>query len=518
MPRLKFTAVPKPGGATRLQGINIEYSDTTLHFAPRPLGAGKVMFPEKFCMSVNDLLSNFDADDHLALYGIYQTLADIREMPRITIDDMFVIEQQIEDFFNIITQERIEAWGRNYKGYAIPSSLDTISPMRDDGVSNSCTPDEYVDICILSTLMKLLIPFQDVAPHVATYIPDEFAENWGLFKILNSAGMIEEYPAYQRCIEKTAAKAETILGPGVPTGLTAKGCGEEQFYRIIFIPKLFRDVTRLETEVEMFEGDINNNISFKINRSIENRINNDIRGAYSFRLVNGSPQGDGEDGNTTHQEDKAGGERISSIYGMYFTRDFENFVNVVNDSSDFPDEFKFQAEDISKLAAKMPKRLTWSEAQSTLTGVIFDKVIPIEADDYCPPSCRMTVMAYGALIMEKLNLPNLRTLLLTNLDNQGQFTESESRNSVLTNRLVHPRVEEVMAQYPDEQSGNPFVIACDHFARSVVRANHVIAVGHDGLQVGTEWFPKIINDMGIKDELCELMLHLNPTEVDDNGN
>ncbi len=509
MSRLIFTAVKKPSGS-RLQGINIQYgTDTPMHFRPASVSAGEVVAPDKFMSSVNDFFANFGDDDHATLAKIYKTINDVREAPRVTHDDIFALDDAMEQLFGIVTLERIQAWGRDNNKYVKAASLGNIAPMRDGSVSYSCNETEYLDICILSTLFKILIPFQEVSSHIHDYLPDKVVEHWSLFSLLNSAGMIEEYPAYQQLIAKAAAMAESHLGKGVPTGLTTKGIGEEDFYRIILIPKLFRDITRLETEVEVLSNGANNNISYKINKAIENHIKHDIKGNYRFNTTQGNNPHDDDTGNTTRQEAKAGGERISSIYGMFYTHDYENFLETINNSDDMCPALKIPNEEVEELVGQYPRRTTIHEAQETIAGAVFHDVIPMDAAQYRPAATSAIMLAYTACIAKKLNLPNIYTLMTSAVDEDSQLTESESRNAVLKSPIVHPDLDKVLDTYVEESNGNPFIICIDNLMPKIVRSNFTVVIKQDGYQLGEEYYPRIINDMGIKDELVILFAHLN---------
>lgn len=508
MSRLVFSAVKKPAG-NRLQGINIEHGGKTLHFKPQSLSVGDVVAPDKFMSSVNKFFDNFSDEDHKAVFEVYEEVAIMRDAPKITHEAIFSLDEALEVLFEIVTLERIQAWGRDNDDYAKVPSLDNITPMRDGSESHSCNKTEYMDICILSTLFKILIPFQEISSHVAEYIPNVIVEHWTLFSVINRAALIEDYPAYAELIRKTMGKAESILGKGVPTGLTARGIGEEDFYKIILIPKLFRDVTRLETEVETFANGTNNNISYKINMAIANHIRHDIGSKYKFNTTQGQLLNDEDGGNTTRQEGKAGGERVSSIYGIYFTRDYENFIEIVHHSEEFPPDLKIPAEEVIALADKYPKRTIISPGQDMIAGAIFDEVLPMDSAQYRPPSTHRIMLAYTSLIADKLGLANISALMKCLVDEVGQLTESETRNSALTSPFVHPLLGKVLDLYPTEVNGHPFRDTVDLILKNIVRVNYTIAIPFKDHQLGSEWYPKIVNDMGIKDELVALVAHLN---------
>lgn len=516
MSKLHFNAVSKPGGSSYLQGINIKYGDSTvLHFSPKTITNSAIIAPDKFMSSVNRLLSNFSEGEHRDLLSVYQAVKDVYENPVITHTEIFELNDAMEKFFDIITLERIQAWGRDNEGdgesgtYVLATSIGNIQPMRDGSVSHSCTREEYLDICILSTLFKMLIPFQTVVAHIEPYVPNLVdCDYWGMFQMLNSAGNIEDFPAYQQLLTKAAAKAEVHIGKDVPTGLTAQGVGAGDYHKIILIPKLFRDVVRLETEVGTLPNDTNNNISYKINMSIENRIKIEIKRDYQFGRPRGTDGNDEDGGNTTMKERTVGGERYSSLYGMVYAQDYEDFMRVMIHTEDFPEFLKVDSSSVEEIVKKFPPRSEMSDAQSSVVGNLFNEVIPIDADIYRPPSAGVKMRAYAALIARKLDLPNIEAFMLSDVS-ESQFSESETRNSTLRTPIVHPDFDKVLDLYEPEDGGHPFTESIERLVHAMVRNNYTISIPHREHEMGEEWYPKIINDRSIKDEFVELFGILN---------
>lgn len=94
------------------------------------------------------------------------------------------------------------------------------------------------------------------------------------------------------------------------------------------------------------------------------------------------------------------------------------------------------------------------------------------------------------------------------MDTEGQLTESETRNSVMTGPIDNPLLEEVAAYYPNGEAGNPFKESMDYIVKGIIRTNYAVAVGTDTHRLGEEWFPRLINDVGIKDEIVTLTAHI----------
>ena len=505
MGKIIFVAV-RNATAQRVRGINISKGDETFHFKPGSINAGKVERIDLFMSSCNALFSNFTDEHHDAIFEVYRHVAEIRDMPILTQDDMFALDESLKVFFDIITPEGLTAWGRGNPNYATAHSITEIAPMRDGGVSSSCTAEEYKDISTLSTLFKLLIPFQELSTQVAEMRPNLVGlTNWTLFEILNGAGGIDQYPAYTHLITKAKSIADSLLGKGVPMGLTAEGVGEDEFYRLLLIKELFRDVTRLETELAEFENGVNNNLSFKIHYSLTNYINHDIRKMFQFNTTQGAPRAEDEGGNVTRQESKAGGEERSSIYGLYFNRDYLNFVDVITHSTKILPELKIDPEDVNALAAQYPKGIEMAQPQFIISGTLFHEAIPMESSIYRPENAVPFILAYTALIAKKLNLPNIYKLMLCVDDVDGHLTESERRNSVIGSPIVHPLLGKVLDEYPSDEGGNPFEILVESLARTIVRTNFVIAVSDDKSEIGEEWYPTLIEDRGFKDEMVSLI-------------
>ncbi len=508
--RIKFSAVRKLSGSGRLQGINIEYKGKILHFKPPSIQVGQITAHDKFMSSVTAFLDNFSDADHKALFDVYLVVQGMRDAVNVTTHSMFDLDEAIETLFDMITLERIQAWGREWKGYVNTSALsENMTPMRSGVASSACTPVEYIDICILSTLFKILIPFQEISSHIADVSPNVVVDHWSLFKLLDTAGGISSYPAYQKFLDKAIAKSELELGKGVPVGLTAKGIGEEAYYKIVLIPKLFRDVTRLETEVATVENGARNNISFKVNGAIDNRIVNDIKKSYQFSRTLNTPGTEEREGNTTFQEKKPGGERISSMYSTLFEADYCDLISILEHAEEFPKDFKIPKEEVLELIKLYPPNAGMSNAQAIVSGLIIHDVIPINAQQFRPKKEDVVQMAYVALIAKKFNLPNLYRLLTCVEDFQGQLTESDLRNSVHGSPIVHPSLPAVTALYPDEHDSNPFAESINALIFQIVRTNFVIGVPDDEAPLGEEWSPKIINDWGIKDELVDIIGRLN---------
>ena len=515
MPRIKFTAIKRPESLTRLQGILVEYNGEEILFRPKAILVGDVFNAEKLMSSVNLYMSNMDDDDHAEMFKVYSGIRDIRDAPKVTHSHIFELDKLCEIFFNIVTCERLTVWGHGNDEYATASSIDSLSPMKDNTLSHSCDKKEYIDLAILSTLFKFLIPFQELAEVVAealgsvgaktTRILNDITDNWSLFAILDAYGVINEYPAYIVLRERVISKSESLIGKGVPTGLTALGIGEETYYKIILVTKLFRDVTRLETELTTVKNGANNNISFKANLAIRNYIQHDIAPPYKFNTAGNTSRSDDEGGNTTRNELKPGGERISSIYGMYFLKDYMDLIDVIKHSKEFPEIFKFPEKDILARVNEYPDDTPLSKEQSTLLGNLFHDAIPIDSEDHRPLVADGIMLAYGSLIFEKYNLPNLYAFTSCRNDEHGVFTETETRNNTITAPYVHPLTKDVVALYESDERGDLCTEFIDPLIKSIARTNYVISVPHNGLGLGDEWFPKLIENRGIKDEMIELL-------------
>lgn len=509
MPKLKFATVAKLRGeivSNRIQGTTLSYDGEEIHFISSSLSRAAISNIPEFMIPVNDLLDNFSEDDHRKLFNIYKSIHEMCSLPKIVSSDIFDLEDIITELFGIITCERMHGWGRDYKKFALAKSLDSITPMHDGSTSHSCSPSEYIELACFSVLFKLLIPFHGLIPSVAVHPWDDpVCEGWTLFDLLASSGDITEYPSYELLIKKAAGNmGGGVSGGAVPTGLTALGVGEADMYKIAIIPKLWRELTRLETTIHTLPGDKVNNMSFKINMAISMRIKQHIYRLYSYRYRD-NPSGGDDETNTTLKEAEAGGEQRSSIFGMFYTRDWETLLDILFNSGEYPLDRLPPREAIEALAESMPAKCPMSSEQWEVAFILLDDVMPCDTEGYCPPTSEKVVRALTALSMESLGLPNLHALMLSEIQD-GQYIESPARRAAETAPVTHPKLELVLNAFEVEESGNPFLVRTGDFVKGLTRENYVTIIENQDNELGSQWFPKLIKDVGIKDELAELLI------------
>lgn len=508
MSAVKFVPIVKAKNGAQLDGLNVVYGDKTIFFKPDSLTRGTLSDANALFTSVNALLENYSKSQHKAIFGIYSDLKDIITTPKFTHTERFELDDILGEFFKLFPMEALQAWGSNWPGYVTAASTGNMTELKTSTTaSKACSTEEYRNLAIFSTLFKLLVPFQCLIPIICE--DNEFNKmcyGYDLFGILVGNGDIVEYPAYKFAMTKAAEIAAKKSPSGVPTGLTALSIDEHKFKEVIVIPKLYRELTKLETEMAKAPKGGDNNISFKFIMALENRLGHDLLRIYGVKTMSYKSAGDDE-GNTTHRELTSGGEKRSALVGMIYAGDYENFCEVIQYSTDYRDDLKFPEEEVMTLARELDKSIPNAQVHEMVCGMLFNDVIPMASNMYCPPLPKKVMRAYASKVLTKLNLHQLSALMLCDIV-EGVVTQSDSRTSLLTMRFNHERIKEVMEMYDDEIRGHPFVDAVNLLCKGVVSGNFTYTIDLGDNVKGSTWEPGYSNGWSIKDELVELKLQI----------
>ncbi|AFI55434.1 hypothetical protein TSMG0151 [Halocynthia phage JM-2012] len=435
-----------------LSGIKIEHKNEVLNFNLRKSN-GKRGWSDlaNIFNPINSLFSALDAEEQDQMFTIYTNIYDLT-LHKVGGDnfDLLVADlvTYITGIFELIPLKGIMAWATgSYDKFAVPETIGEHTVLGNYPASTSYNRHEYLELCGLSTALKLVLPI--------TYeFMKEFKEVFGTqFKEYNMMFLfsdlhLEEVPPFAKLLEQAKDKLMVRNEIVVPMGLLIQGIGAEHYPLFSISTEVIRTLCLSETDVAFRRDGVPNNITAKLTKAIDKKIElNKSNFSYSDTEVPRERAGT-DAGNTSNQEASNTIQRFSDLYGRFFLKEWSR--------PDFYKRYSISPETYEKFRAHVKLHPpTPTIEKKVLISLCFPKFANIESLTLIPNKTSMDTLTSAAALLHDMHLPQLVNFLLARKDEDtsttslNQYVASDSKpNKDLLTKL--------RPLYPTSDGGNNY--------------------------------------------------------------
>lgn len=486
-----------------LRGIEVSHGSELIRFTLEK-NNGKRSFTKLPIIfnAVNSLLSTLSENEQEAMYHIYE---DIHELTLHKVDgDEFglLIEDlqlAINGIFALLPLEGIRLWSANsYSDFKIPETIGTTITPGNYPKSTSYNQLEYLELCGLSTIFKLLIPitfgFMREFKNVFDTDFKEFNMMF-LFKDLE----LENFAPFTKLLDQAKSVIEVRGEIEVPMGLLLNGVGQDYYPLFSIATCVIRTLCLSETDVAFRNDGVPNNITAKLTKAIKKNIETNKKVfSYANKELPNDKDLSGEGGNTSNQEGDQSIQRFSDLYSRFFVKalDRDDFHKRYGIDNELHEIFRAHVKnhpptiDINKMV---------------LCGLCFPNYANVESFTLVPMQTMRKVVINAAAYMHQLGLYSLVNYLLAREDNDGgstsinKYVASESK----PNKDILAQAKELYEETDDGSTGldsglrDLVVNICKSDWIKLTPPNL-----HDSYGINEEW----IGDKNLKDHILMLIL------------
>lgn len=487
-----------------LGGVTITYDGNKLNFNMSK-NNGKRVYTDlnKLFSPVNHLLSNLSTKEKDELYGIYENIHDLVTHKDSSSSFDLLIEDlttYITGIFELLPLDGILAWSVNsYADYAVPETIGLTTTVGNYPRSTSYNIQEYLELCGLSTALKLTIPI--------TYgFMYEFKNIFGTeFKDYNLLCMmrglnLEEYPPFTKLL----AQAETALEVGgeikVPMGLLEEGIGSGEYPLFAISSDVIRTLCLAETDIKFRDGGIPNNITAKLTSAIKKNIEG-IKKRFNYADNELPKERAGSDaGNTSNREVTNAIQRYSDLYGRYFNKEFNR--------EDFYKRFGIKRATHQIFRSHVSKHPPIGDTiRINIIGLTFPKFANVEALTLLPDITLYKVIGDAAARLHDLGFHNLVNLLLSKEDSLNEHMVHANKYVASDAKVSKDLLDTVRGLYEENSKGtNGFEDGLRDLVSEFCKPNWITmspADLHESYGLNISWVP----DRELKSEITKLTIH-----------
>lgn len=413
-----------------LSGIKIVHEDEVLNFNLRKSNGKRSWsdLPNIF-NAVNSLFAALNKEEQKEMFDLYMNIYDLT-LHKVGGDnfDLLVADltTYIHGIFELLPINGIMQWATgSYDKFAIPETIGIHTVTGNYPPSTSYNQHEYLELCGLSTALKLMIPI--------TYeFMKEFKDVFGtdfkeynmmfLFKDLH----LEECPPFAKLLDQARDKLEVRGNIEVPMGLLLQGVGAE-FYPLFSIASdVIRTLCLSETDVRYRRDGVPNNITAKLTKAIDKKIELN-KNKFSYADTEVPREREGSDaGNTSIQETSNSIQRFSDLYGRFFYKEYSR--------PDFHTRYGINPETHAALTRHVKLHPPTSTVEKkVLISLCFPKFANVEALTLVPNQTSIAAIVNAAALLHDLKLHQLVNFLLSKRDDDtsttslNQYVASEAK-------------------------------------------------------------------------------------------
>ena len=454
--------------------------------------------------AVNGLFSTLTMDEQLKMYKVYSNIYDmtLHKVEGSDNFDLMVADLQsyLSEIFELLPLSGICEWATGaYRNFAVPETIGVETTSGNYPPSTSYNRHEYLELCGLSTALKLTMPI--------TYeFMKEFKDSCGVdFKEYSILQMftpfgIRALPPFVKLIAQATDKLTVRDEITVPMGLLMDGIGSETYPMYAIAPDLIRTLCLSETDVPDIRDNVPNNITAKLTKAIDSRIES-IRVRFNIMdtIEPREKNGGGDAGNTSNQEVSMTRQRFSDLYGRVFIKEYSRPDLYKRFDIDEKDYRVFQ-----KHVTKFPPRLT--DEKMIIMSLCLNKFANIEAFTLLPSVTITHVTGVCAALMHKLELYNLVNFILAREDTETTTTHLNQYIAV----DAKPNKEllaEVRLRYEDTNGGgNGFDEGLKELVANACKS-HWILMSPEELHESYKLNIPTVIDRNFKDSIIKLTLN-----------
>lgn len=511
--------------------VRMDGEEEELLFRVEPLGSRALIDPEGFYTSLNHLLANYDRASHQRLYLAYSKLHYSTRYTTNSGDIIDVISEIVEEIFSVVTWEGVGAWSRSgLTRFVVPERLaaDNQENAGKYHPSSSYSPAEYLELCGLATVLKMLVPFWGLANEVNKVYnyKDKTLKRFYLGEIILGHSSLLNSSAVTKILEQIIYKLgmeneRNIVT--VPMGLVTEGITVSKYPYVVFNHLMLHDIGSSETDIQDRGNGVANNLSAKITGAIARFIMDTKREMYNDK-PGGGDRDLGDGGNTTNQEMYNISEEISSEHTEAFKWIINNIEECIDRSielyngtpTEIEEHKKYLTKDLRKLAYdkelrdKMRTAFTVEKhplerVQRTICGSIMDDILFLDALPYGSGLGLKEMRLICAAITYKHGWHQLTQLLLSVEDTEP--TCGLAYNHIKDVAITTDKLPIFMDMYEKDSTGHPGLVSVEAIIERIFEKNWVCYAPTDlgpNYSYGTEWTPTI----AIKDEIVEMIVYL----------
>lgn len=394
--------------------------------------------------AVNNLFRSLNAEEQEQMFLVYENIYDLT-LHKVGDDnfDLLVADlvSYITEIFDLLPVDGIMAWATGgYSDFSVPETIGTTTTVGNYPPSTSYNKHEYLELCGLSTMFKLVLPITyEFMKEFKQVFGTDFKEYHMMF-LFKDLGL-EACPPFAKLLRQAEDKLEVRGEIEVPMGLLMQGIGADKYPLFSIASDVIRTLCFSETDVPFRDGGVPNNITAKLTKAISKKIDlNKNKFNYSDTELPREKAG-GEAGNTSNQEASKTIQRFSDLYGRYFLKEFGR--------ADFYKRFSIDPEIYETFRAHVNAHPpTICEEKMNIVALCFPKFANVEALTLLPAVVERQSIINAAAYLHQLELHNLVNFLLTRRDTDdtttstNQYVASDAKPNRELLAKVRPMFEE----------------------------------------------------------------------------